>query len=130
MSNVFFRNILISLPIAGFMLVIDKSTWPLIIAISLPLIAARYLPTLCQLIHRCDGSESGVSGAKKLAPLFLVGATIFVLNTTPEKLVETSNCELDPAVKLEDDLLLVHRALCKSVKFSLQDRIDLSTATK
>lgn len=124
MSNVIFRNILISLPIAGFMLVIDKSTWPLIIAIFLPLIAARYLPTHCQLIHRCDGSESWVSGAKKLAPLLLVGATIFVLNTSPEKLMKTKNCELDLAAELERDLLLIDRTSDKSVIFSLQGRID------
>lgn len=114
-----------AVPIAGFMLVIDKSAWPFIIALSLPLIAARYLPTQFWLIRSQEGPDSRISKAKKLAPLFLVGATIFALNTAPKKLIETKKCEFELAGKLERDLPLIDQAACKSVEFILQARIDL-----
>lgn len=118
------QKILLAVPIAGFMLVIDKAVWPFIAAISLPLLAARYLPT-----RLWNSDESGeVARGKsvvRIAPLLLVGATIFVLNTFPKKLVEVKKCEYELANRLEEDLPSFDKAISKSLILILLHRMDL-----
>ncbi|MCB0669290.1 MAG: hypothetical protein KDC80_25880 [Saprospiraceae bacterium] len=126
MSNVIFQKILLVIPITGFMLVIDPATWPFIIAVSLPLIAARYLPTRIWLLKNSEEDRvNKFSFAKKLVPLLLVGATIFSLNTTPKKLVDVKKCEYELAGKLDKQIPSMDRASCRSVIFILKNQVEL-----
>jgi len=97
------QRILLVLPIAGFLAVIDKASWPFIAVISLPLIAAHYLPgTLITKKGNVELAPVNLS-VKKFVPLLLVGATIFVLNTVPKKL-EVLKCQYELAGQLKAEI--------------------------
>ena len=126
MSNGIFilYRILLIVPIVGFLAVIDKASWPFIAAISLPLIAARYLPG--GLVVRKGLKEvlaATTLETNKFVPLLLVGSIIFVLNTFPKKLV-VPKCEYELAGQIHADVP-AKQAVCKSVVFIVRPRIDM-----
>ncbi|MCB0688452.1 MAG: hypothetical protein KDC53_18060 [Saprospiraceae bacterium] len=125
-SMIILQRIMLCLPIAAFLYVIDQSTWPFIAAISLPLIAARYLPLrLWQKRNDKEEEDRNFAFARKFGPLILIGVTIFTLNTSPKKLIEVKKCEYELAGHLEEQIPELNKTIGKSLILILQNRIDL-----
>lgn len=97
--------ILLITPVIGFMSVVDRSNWPFLAALALPVILARYLPSKNRIFslavtgNRQDQFIPGRSSIKFIH-LLIVGLTIFTLNMIPNKL-EVKKCNYELAGKID-----------------------------
>ena len=102
LTNPMTRNLLLGIPVVGFMAVIDQAAWPLIFMIAVPLVLARYFPSKIsgpppdsegsQSINESKG-EIVLPFAIKPIHLIIVAIAIFLLNTSPKKLNRQSCTE-------------------------------------
>jgi len=99
--------ILLITPVIGFMSVVDRSNWPFLAALALPVILARYLPSKNRIFslavtgNRQDQFIPGRSSIKFIH-LLIVGLTIFTLNMIPKKL-EVKKCNYELASKIDQN---------------------------
>jgi hypothetical protein len=105
------QSMLLVAPVIAFMSVIDKSAWPLIATLSIPMILARYLPSKIWNLSSTSSTLTTDLASKKIpvkktpvkfVQLLIVGLTIFTLNTFPKKL-EVKKCNYELADSLNQD---------------------------
>lgn len=107
--------ILLITPVIGFISVVDRSNWPFLVTLALPVILARYLPSknrifsLAVTANRQDQFIPGRSSVKFIH-LLIVGLTILTLNMIPKKL-EVKKCNYELASKIDQNQTVTPQAL-------------------